>query len=57
MSHLIKLEKSGEIGHFKFKCGKKLLKDSHHGQRQGVGLRDWRNTSSVNERGRNTNTN
>ncbi|XP_022796419.1 uncharacterized protein LOC111334864 [Stylophora pistillata] len=47
----------GEIGHFKVKCCKKLAKYSHLGQRQGDCRRDWRNTSSVNERGRKTNTN
>jgi len=41
----------GEIGHFKVKCRKKFAKDSHPGQRQGDGRRDWRNT------GRKTNTN
>lgn len=51
------MEKNGEIRHFKFKCRKKLPKHSHQGQRQGVGLHDWRNTFSVNKRGRNANTN
>ena len=45
----------GEIGHFKVNCHKQLPKDSHKLQGQGVGLCDWRNTSSVNERGRKTN--
>ena len=52
-----KYDQCGEIGHFKVKCRKRLAKDSHQGQRQGDGRRDWRNASSVNERGRKTNTN
>ena len=52
-----KFDQCGEIGHFKFKCRKRLAKDSHQGQKQGDGRRDWRNASSVNERGRKTNTN
>lgn len=52
-----KCDQCGEIGHFKVNCHKKLAKDSHCGQRQGDGWHDWRNTSSVNERGRKTNTN
>ena len=39
------------------KYRKKLSKDSFQGQRLDVGLRDWRNTSRVNEKGRKTNTN
>ena len=39
------------------KCRKRLAKDSHQGQRQGDGRRDWRNVSCVNETGRKTNTN
>ena len=52
-----KCDQCGEIGHFKVKCRKKFAKDSHQGQRQGDGRRDWRNTCSANERGRKTNTN
>ena len=52
-----KCDQCGEIGHFKVKCGKNLAKDSYQGQRQGDGQRDGRNTSSVNKRGRKTNTN
>ena len=52
-----KCDQCGEIGHFKVKCRKRLTKDSHQGQRQGDGRRDWRNASSVNGRGRKTNTN
>ena len=51
-----KCDQFGEIGHLKDKCCKKLAEDFHQGQRQGDGRRDWRNTSSVNERGRKTNT-
>ena len=42
------MEKSGEIGHSKFECCKKLPKNSHHGKRQGVDLRDWRNKERFN---------
>ena len=52
-----KCDQCGEIGHFKVKCRKRLAKESHQGQKQGDGRRDWRNASSVNERGRKTNTN
>ena len=52
-----KCDQRGEIGHFKVKCHEKLIKDSHQGQRQGDGQRDWRNTACVNKRGRKTNTN
>jgi len=52
-----KSDQCGEIEHFKFKCRKKRAKDSHPGQRQGDGRRDWRNASSVNERDRKTNSN
>ena len=48
------MDQCGEIGHFK--CRKRLTKDSYQGQKQGDGRRDWRNASSVNERGRKTNT-
>ena len=52
-----KCDQCGEIGHFKVKCRKRLARDSHQGQKQGDGRRDWRNASSVNGRGRKTNKN
>ena len=52
-----KCDQCGEIGHFKVKCRKKPSRDLQQGQRQSNSQRGCRDTSRVNERGRQSNTN